>query len=86
MDREEVRPSSKAITPGSARFRSVVPRELVLNRVKSEREAELIQEAGNTVHRLEAVLKELASPDLLLEGAAGAHLVDLVSMTAKSIE
>lgn len=60
-------------------------RELVLNRVKSEREAELIEEAGITVHRLASILKDLQLPGLI-EGAAGAHLVDLVSMTAESIE
>lgn len=61
-------------------------RELVLNQVKSEREVELVQEAGIIVHRLRVVLDELNSGRLLLEGAAGGHLVDLVSMTALSIE
>jgi len=59
-------------------------RELVLHQVKFEREVELVREAGVTVHRLAALLAELNSGQLLLEGAAGAHLVDLVSMTAKN--
>lgn len=59
-------------------------RELVLHRVKFEREVELVQEAGITVHRLSGILNELNSGDLPLEGAAGGHLVDLVSMTAFS--
>lgn len=60
-------------------------RELVLHQVKFEREVELVREAGITVHRLAALLTELNSKDLSLEGAAGAHLVDLVSMTASSM-
>ena len=60
-------------------------RELVLHQVKFEREVELVREAGVTVHRLAALLTELNSRELLLEGAAGAHLVDLVSMTASSM-
>jgi hypothetical protein len=54
--------------------------------VKFEREVELVQEAGITVHRLSVLLRELNSGGLLLEGAAGAHRVDLVSMTALSIQ
>lgn len=61
-------------------------RELVLHQVKFEREIELVQEAGITVHRLSVLLRELNSGGLLLEGVAGAHLVDLVSMTALSIQ
>jgi hypothetical protein len=61
-------------------------RELVLHKVKFEREVELIQEAGITVHRLSEVLHQLNAGGLLLEGAAGAHLVDLVSMTALSMQ
>ncbi len=60
-------------------------RELVLHQVKFEREVELVQEAGITVHRLSEVLRQLNSGGLLLEGAAGGHLVDLVSMTALSM-
>jgi hypothetical protein len=61
-------------------------RELVLHQVKFEREVELVQEAGITVHRLREVLRQLNTRGLLLEGAAGGHLVDLVSMTALSMQ
>jgi hypothetical protein len=60
-------------------------RELVLHHVKWEREVELLREADIIVHRLPDLLNELNSGGLLVEGAAGAHLVDLVSMTAISI-
>jgi hypothetical protein len=60
-------------------------RELVLHHVKFDREIELVRDAGITVHRLSDVLRALNSGELLLEGAAGGHLVDLVSMTAASI-
>ena len=59
-------------------------RELVLIQVKSEREVELIQETGISIHRLARILDELSSGDLPVEAAAGGHLVDLVSMTAIS--
>jgi hypothetical protein len=61
-------------------------RELVLHQVKFQREVELVQEAGITVHRLSHILNELNSGDLLLEGAGGGHLVDLVSMTVLSMQ
>jgi hypothetical protein len=61
-------------------------RELVLHHLKYEREAELIGETGVTVHRLSAILEELNFARLMLEGAAGAHLVDLVAMTARTVE
>jgi hypothetical protein len=61
-------------------------RELVLHQVKWERKIEFVQEAGIIVHRLFVLLSQLNSGGLLLEGAAGAHLVDLVSMTARSIQ
>jgi hypothetical protein len=54
--------------------------------VKFEREVELVQEAGITVHRLSEVLRQLNAGGLLLEASAGGHLVDLVSMTALSID
>ena len=61
-------------------------RELVLHQVKFEREMELIQKAGITIHRLARILDELNSGDLPIEAAAGGHLVDLVSMTAFSVQ
>jgi hypothetical protein len=60
-------------------------KELVLHQVKSEREVQLVQEAGITVHRLSEVLRQLNAGGLLLEAAAGGHLVELVSMTALSM-
>ena len=54
--------------------------------MKFEREVELVQEAGITVHRLSEVLRQLNAGGLLLEGSAGGHLVDLVSMRALSID
>lgn len=60
-------------------------RELVVHQIKFEHELELVRDAGITVHRLSDVLRELGSGQLLLEGAAGGHLVDLVSMTAPSM-
>ncbi len=56
-------------------------RELVVHQIKYEHELDLVRDAGITVHRLSDVLRELAGGELLLEGAAGGHLVDLVSMT-----
>jgi len=55
-------------------------RELVIHVVKHEREVELIQEAGIVVHRLTDIVADLKKGDLALEGAAGAHLVDLVAI------
>ena len=60
-------------------------KELVLHKVKFEREVELVQEAGITVHRLSEVLRQLNAGGLLLEASAGGHLVGLVSMTALSM-
>ena len=55
-------------------------RELVVHVVKHERELELIEEAGITIHRLTDVVGDLKKGGLKLDGAAGAHLVDLVAM------
>ena len=56
-------------------------RELVVHHVKHELEVELVRKAGILVHRLATVLVALNQNALLLEGAAGAHLADLVSLT-----
>jgi len=61
-------------------------RELVVHQIKFEYELELVKEAGITVHSLSNVLRELRSGELLLDGAAGAHLADLVSMTVSSVQ
>jgi len=55
-------------------------RELVVNVVKHAREIELIREAGISVLRLPDILVEMSSDDRPVEAAAGAHLLDLVSM------
>ena len=57
-------------------------RELVLHRVKYEHEVALITEVGIIVHRLSDIIEQLKRHDLLLEGAAGASLTDLVALTA----
>jgi hypothetical protein len=55
-------------------------RELVVHVVRHTRELELIAEAGITVHRLTRIVRELKSGQLLLQGAVGAHLSDLVAL------
>jgi len=55
-------------------------RELVVHVVRHERELELIRDAGIKVHRLADIVRELKHGDFVIEGAAGANLVDLVSM------
>jgi hypothetical protein len=60
-------------------------RELVVHRVKHEVELAMIADAGITVRHLSEILAELESGDALLQGAASAHLVELVALTAKRI-
>jgi hypothetical protein len=55
-------------------------RELVVHVVKHERELDLIREEGVTVWRLTDMVAELKKGGLRLEGAGGAHLLDLVAM------
>lgn len=57
-------------------------RELIVHVVKHEREIQLIQEEGIKVWRLGDIVAELKRGGLLLKGAAGAHLVDLVAIVA----
>jgi hypothetical protein len=59
-------------------------RELVVHLVKHTRELELITEAGITVHQLTRVVRDLKSGQLLLQGAVGAHLSDLVALADKA--
>ena len=56
-------------------------RELVLHRVKYEQEVALIKEAGIVVHSLGEIVRQLERGDLLVEGAGGADLTDLVTLT-----
>ena len=55
-------------------------RELVVNVVKHKLEIELIQALGISVLYLPAILAEMTNSDRPVEAAAGAHLLDLVSM------
>jgi hypothetical protein len=57
-------------------------RELVVHVVKHDRELELIKEAGVIIHRLSSIVADLKKGDLKLDGAAGAHLVELVAMAS----
>jgi hypothetical protein len=57
-------------------------RELVVGRLKYPVERTMIAEAGVKVWNLSDVLAELKGGKTLLQGAAGAHLVELVAMTA----
>jgi hypothetical protein len=54
--------------------------ELVVHVVKYEHELRLIETAGIRVHRLADIVRELKRGGLLLQGAGGAHLLDLVAM------
>jgi hypothetical protein len=55
-------------------------RELVVHVVKHARELELITEAGITIHQLTAIVRNLKGGELMLQGAVGAHLSDLVAL------
>ncbi len=53
-------------------------RELVVNKVKDERELEHIQDEGVIVHQLMDVVEELNRKDFLIKSSSGADFVDLV--------
>ena len=55
-------------------------RELVVHEVKYRREVDLFEEAGFRIHKLGDLVAELRSGKLVVEGAAGAHLIDLVTL------
>ena len=57
-------------------------REVVLHIVKHERELELLSQSGITIHRLKDVVRQLKAGGMTVEGAAGAHLLDLVALGA----
>jgi hypothetical protein len=57
-------------------------RELVVHRLKYEVERKMIVDAGVTVWDLSDVVADLQRGNALLQGAAGAHLVELVALTA----
>jgi hypothetical protein len=60
-------------------------RELIVHRVKYDVELTMIADAGVTVRHLADVLADLEGGDTLLQGAAGAHLAELVALTATRI-
>jgi hypothetical protein len=55
-------------------------RELVVHVVKHPRELELIEDAGITVLLLRNIVQDLKRGGMMLEGAVGAHLSDLVAL------
>lgn len=57
-------------------------RELVLHAIKHEGELQLVAESGITIHRLKDVVQELKAGGMVIEGASGAHLLDLVALGA----
>jgi hypothetical protein len=59
-------------------------RELVVHRLKYEVERTMVVDAGVTVWDLSDVVADLQRGNALLQGAAGAHLVELVALTAAS--
>lgn len=60
-------------------------RELIVHRVRHEIELAMIASEGVTVRHLAEVLADLERRDTVLQGAAGAHLVELVALTAAGI-
>jgi hypothetical protein len=58
-------------------------RELVIHMVKYEAEVAVFEAQGITVHRLDNIVSDLKRGGLMLEGAAGAHLLDLVAFSAE---
>ena len=61
-------------------------RELVIHEVKYPQEVELFEVAGIRIHQLGDIVAELGNGKLLVEGAAGAHLIDLVSLAKLSTD
>ena len=77
--------------PDKRRLRQILgpgpwSRELVVHVVKHTRELELIEEAGITIRRLADIVVDLKKGGPVLNGAAGAHLVELVAMTTGDAE
>jgi len=60
-------------------------RELVVHRVKFPEELAMIEQSGITVHRLADIVADLQARQFLLAGAAGAHLVELITLRAAEI-
>ncbi|HUX74876.1 MAG TPA: hypothetical protein VMV25_13420 [Steroidobacteraceae bacterium] len=55
-------------------------RELVVHKVYHAHELELIAKTGITVHQLMHVVAKLNAEGRVIQGAAGAHLTDLVAL------
>ena len=75
--------------PAKARLRDQLApgpwsRELVVHKVYQARELELIAEHGVVVLSLGRVVGELKAGSQALEGAAGAHLADLVALATQA--
>jgi hypothetical protein len=60
-------------------------KELVVHRLKYEVERKMVEEAGIKVWDLSDVIADLKRGGMRLQGAAGAHLVELVVLTAASV-
>ncbi len=59
--------------------------ELVINKVKSEREVGLISEHGITIHRLSDIVRELNDSSAFpIKSAAGSDFIDLLQMGANT--
>ena len=54
--------------------------ELVVHRLKFPQELDLVRSRGILVHQLDAVVKEVIASDNALSGAAGASLIELVTL------
>ena len=57
-------------------------RELVVYRLRHEVERTMLANAGITVRNLSDVVADLKRGGLVLQGAAGAHLIELIELTA----
>ena len=56
--------------------------ELVVHKLRYEREMEFLEATGIKIHRLDDVIIDLRSGRLPIEGASGANLVDLIGMAS----
>ncbi|MCG5539323.1 hypothetical protein [Halorhodospira sp. 9622] len=56
--------------------------ELVINKVKSEQEVELIAQHGTIIHRLPEIVRELQRKIFPIKRAAGSDFIDLLQMGA----
>jgi hypothetical protein len=59
-------------------------RELVLQEVKYRHEVDLFLEEGIRIHRLADIVAEMHTGSPVVQGADGAHLIDLVSLGKRS--